>query len=169
METSVASELLCISENGVEVYYDPIGSHAATHFDDTPYLKENVIELIQKSTLANDKEHFEYDFQKVAGKSDLLVTTEKDEIFYAKRLNRDNYTRFVLNRHAEDSSFITVVMYKHNTFYELYSAWVGQLVPSFPGAPTATLESISFWRQHALVWGTQKVQLGTETTVWPWN
>ena len=169
MTNASTAELLCTSKNNITVYYDPIGSHAATHFADTPNLKELVIELLQNTDLTKDKEHFEYDFEKVVGKSDLIKTQHGDDILYAKRLNRDNYTRFIMNTEPADSSIVTVVLYKHDDYYELYSTWVGLLVPSFPTAPTATADSIPFWKEHALVWGTQEVQPGTETEVWPWN
>lgn len=39
--------LLCKTKDNFEVYYDPISSHAATHFNDAPNLKELVIELLE--------------------------------------------------------------------------------------------------------------------------
>jgi len=169
MKDASTAELLSASKNSVKVYYDMISSHAATHFADTPQLKGLVIQLLQNTNLTKDKEHFEYDFKKLVGKSDLIATKPGDEIIYAKRLNRDNYTRFIMNTEPADSSVITVVLYKHDDYYELCSTWVGLIVPSFPTAPTATADSVPFWKEHALVWGTQEIQPGTETKVWPWS
>lgn len=162
-------KLLCTSKNGIAVYVDPIGSHAATHFNDSPGLESLVITFLRDTVLTGEKEHLEHNFHKPIGKTDLVETISADSIIYAKRLNRDNYSRFVLNKQASDSSTITVVLYKKDDHYILYSAYVGLKVPSFPSSPTATAESIPFWKTHALVWGTQEVQPGTETSDWPWG
>jgi len=161
-------ELLGLSKNGVSVYFDPIHSHAATHFQDTPQLKELVREALMNTELAAEKEHFEYDFKRVVGTTDLFDTDDSDTIIYAKRVNRDNYTRFVLDKEPPSSSVVTLVLYKNEDIYTLYSAWVGILVPSFPTAPTATPDSIPFWKVHALAWGSQPIQPGTELKEWPW-
>ncbi|MBC7565170.1 hypothetical protein H7100_03015 [Candidatus Saccharibacteria bacterium] len=162
------NELLCISKNRMNIYYDPIASHAATHFHDSPNLKTLVINFLQDTVLNNAKEHLEHDFVRIIGKSDLVETTKEDDIVYAKRLNRDNYSRFILNKPPSDSSFATIILYKQNDFYVLYSAYIGFNVPSFPTAPTATEDSTPFWKTHALAWGTQQIQTGTETKYWPW-
>jgi len=47
-------ELLCASKNGKKVYYDPIASHAATHLQDTPELKNLVIEAIGTMNLRGE-------------------------------------------------------------------------------------------------------------------
>lgn len=39
--------LLCKTKDNFEMYYDQINSHAATHFNDAPKLKELVIELLR--------------------------------------------------------------------------------------------------------------------------
>ena len=163
-------QLLCITANRQKVYYDPIESHIATHFHDTPELKKLVEEVLRHANLEQEKEIFEYDFHKVVGKMDLIETTENDEIIYAKRVNRDNFTRFVLNKSPVDTSIVTFILYRQDeTSYILHSAWIGKLVPSFPGTETETPESKVYWKNHALIWGTQKIQLGTETTIQPWD
>ena len=161
-------ELLCISKNGLKIYYDPIGSHAATHFQDSLNLKELVVGLLEETMLTGDKEIIEHDFGYTIGKTDLIETAKEDTIMYAKRLNRDNYSRFILNKSPTDSSIATIVLYREDDFFTLYSAYIGFKVPSFPTAPTATDESVPFWKKHALAWGTQAIQPGTETNTWPW-
>jgi len=161
-------ELLCVSKNGLNVYYDPVGSHAATHFHDTLNLKLLVVGLIEVTTLSKDMEYIQHDFGHTIGKTDLLETTDQDTVVYAKRMNRDNYSRFIMNRGPVDSSILTIILYKHDSFYMLKSAYIGIKVPSFPTAPTASNESVPFWMKHALAWGTQAIQPGTETDKWPW-
>ena len=157
------------SKNGIKVFYDPVSSHAATHIHDTPQLMGLVKEVIAAITLEKEKELVEYDLHRTIGKSDLLETTDSDQIVYAKRLNRDNYTRFVLNRQSVDTSKVTLILLKQDdSSYILFSAWIGFLVPPFPGSGTETPESITFWSNHALAWGTQDIQPNTQTTVQPW-
>jgi len=103
------------------------------------------------------------------GLTDLVPTNDSDEIVYAKRLNRDNYTRFVANRTAVPTNFVTIVLRRDaEDSYKLWSAWVGQKTPQFPGDENETPESRPFWRAHALVWGNQEVQLNTDRKDWPW-
>lgn len=163
-------QLLCVTANDQKVYYDPIESHTATHFHDTPQLKALVKEVLEQTSLNQEKEVFEYDLHRIVGKMDLIETTNTDEIIYAKRVNRDSFTRFVLNKSPADTSIVTFVLYRQDeTSYVLSSAWVGKIVPSFPGSETETPESKPYWKNHALVWGTQNIQLDTETTVQPWD
>ena len=169
MPADITTELLCESKNGVQVYYDPLHSHATTHFQDTPQLQGLVCKAIAESVLTKEKEHYEFDFKTTVGTTDLLETTDTDTIMYAKRLNRDNYSRFVLHKQPAPESVITLVLYKNEDTYLLYSAWIGNLTPSFPGAPTATADSIPFWRKHALIWGKQQIQPGSEVVDWPWR
>lgn len=169
MSNSQSLELLGNSKNGASVYYDPVNSHTATHFEDTPNLKSLVIELLPDLVLSNDKELIEHTFNRIIGKADLIKTTDSDTILYAKRLNRDGYTRFIVNKGPVDSSNLTLILYKEDDFYVLHTAYIGILVPSFPDTAAATPESLPFWREHALSWGTQEVQLGTERSDWPWS
>jgi hypothetical protein len=65
---------------------------------------------------------------------------------------------------------VTVVLNKKNDGdYELFSAWIGRAVPQFPGDKYETPDSKTFWRNHALVWGSQSVQPNTELNEWTWN
>lgn len=158
------------TKNGKTVYVDTQGSHAATHLADTLNLLELVQEAITGIVLNKDNTYVDKDMGRVVGLSDLVETNETDKVLYAKRLNRDNYTRFVLNRQAEPTNFVTLVLRKDSEDnYELWSAWIGRAVPQFPGDEFETPDSRPFWQNHALVWGNQIVQLNTEREDWPWN
>ena len=158
------------TKNNKAVYVDTEDSHAATHLADTPTLLKAVQELLPSLEPEEENICVATDMGHVVGLSDLVATTDDDKILYAKRLNRENYTRFVLDRSAEPSQFVTVVLKKDSEgAYELWSAWIGPVTPQFPGDEHETPESISFWRTHALVWGNQAIQPGTETYEWPWN
>jgi len=158
------------TKNEKAVYVDIEGSHAATHIADTPQLLELVQEVVISLSPDADNIYLDRDMGRPIGLSDLVETDENDKTLYAKRLNRDNYTRFVLNRDAESTHFVTVVLQKDTEGdYELWSAWIGRAVPQFPGDKLETPESRPFWQKHALVWGNQAIQPGTEKEDWPWN
>lgn len=163
-------ELLGKSKNNIAVYFDASGSHAATHFEDTPELKALVQEVVGRKDLEGDLVKFDTDMGRVVGTSDLVETDASDEIVYAKRKNRDTYASFTKSRPPRPCSTVAVSLNRQSDgTYELHSAWIGPIdSPSFPGDEKETPESKPFWTSHALVWGRQEIQPGTETTICPW-
>lgn len=162
-------EHLATTRNGYNVFMDPKHSHAATHLADTPGLRDVAEEVIPALAPSEDNQVITIDMERTIGLTDLVETTDADEIIYAKRLNRDNFTRFVKGRSPSPSSLVTMVLRKFDDgSYELWSVWIGPNAPSFPGGGHETKESYTFWENHALVWGTQEVQPGSETTTRPW-
>lgn len=169
-EHSAEQERLTVSKNERTIWYDPRDSHVATHFEDTPQLKGLVQEVLSRTVLVGESINFERDLGKIVGLSDLVATDETDQIFYAKRQNRDSYTVFTKSRRPEPSSLVTVTLWElPDMSYELVTAFIGTcLFPPFPDNPLATPQSKPFWSTHALAWGRQKIQPGTETTECPW-
>ena len=167
---AMSKQYLGYTKNNLRVFVDTESSHATAHITDDPALLA-LIPGILASTLAIDGNiYFDKDMGRVVGKCDLVETRDDDQIVYAKRRNRNNYARFVLNRAPEQTSFITLALNRVATGeYELKSVWFGRLAPQFPGDNGATEESGPFWRRHALAWGTQVVQEGTKTNFWPWD
>ncbi len=162
-------EAIATSKNNMTVVVDTEHSHAAIHLQDDPRLQAVVTRALSQVNLEGETLAFEKDLGDVVGYMDLVKTTPEDEIVYAKRPNRDIYTRFVKNKEQTETSYVTCVLERvDDTTYELWSAWVGRLLPTFPGDENETPESKSFWSEHALVWGTQTVQPGTETDICPW-
>ena len=103
------------------------------------------------------------------GTTDLVETTDGDEIVYALRPRRDVYSRFVKNKAPVPTSWITVVLQKaSDTEYDLHTAFVGHNTPSFPGGDYLPEQAWDFWSKHALVWGPQEVIPGTEMSQCPW-
>ena len=165
-------QLLTKSKNGIAVWYDPINSHAATHFDDTPQLKDLVAEVLVNKILEDDRVDFDFDMQRIVGTTDVVMIGNSDEIVYAVRKNRndDEYVPFTKSRADEPSSYVSISMIKQQgNGYELLSAWIGTLVdPPFPGTANETLESKPYWSKYAFVWGSQEIKPGTETKICPW-
>lgn len=163
-------EVIGLSNNGVEISYDPVDSHAATHLDDTPGLLELVNEIIPTIEVSQDEDTvLETDMGRVIGSSELVEVNSSDEIFYALRKNREKPITFVRDRSPVETSLVTVVIKPlTDGAYNLHSAWIGPLVPSVPGDEKETPESREFWNSHALVAGRQEIVPGTETTKCPW-
>lgn len=162
-------EHLCFSQNRKEVVYDPAESHVATHFADTPVLQSVVVEALSNTNIKDSNLFFEYELGRVVGMCDLVETTAADEIVFAKRANRDIYTRFTKSQQPQDCSTVTISLEKlDGQTYTLWSAWIGYIGPAFPGDANETLDSIAYWSRHALIWGRQAVQPGTETKESPW-
>lgn len=142
---------LCFSFNDLEIVYDPRKSHTATHFNDTPELKSSAIEVISSLTLTDETVFIEKDLGRIIGTTDFVETTDKDKIIYAKRANRDNYTRFTSSQTPQECSSLVVYLKRLNAeTYELSSAWIGHSGPSFPGDENETPESKPYWNSHAL-------------------
>ena len=153
--------------NGTKVYVDTKHSHAATHLKKHPELLSIAKRILRTKNFDKSEVAFEEDVGQIIGMMDIVKTTERDKTVYAKRINRDSYTRFVKNRKPTPTPYVTMVLRKEKQIYDLWSVWIGRKVPPFPGDDRETPESRDFWMKHALVWG-QEVQPGTETTVCPW-
>ncbi len=166
----VKKQPLATSINDKVVWYDTISSHTATHIKDTPGLIELAKEVTQHTKLVSDFQMFHTDMGHIVGNSDLVETVAGDKLLYAKRLNRDNYSVFNLSKSPQPSSLVTTAFeLQENGTYALVSTWVGPSdSPSFPGTERETPDSKEFWAKHALAWGNQEVQPGTETEICPW-
>lgn len=164
-------ELLGTTKNNLQVFLSDQSSHAATHLAHNPKLLEAVKKAIPTIEDTNDVIRVQIDTGEVIGTTDLLLTTQEDDIVYAKRVARSTYSRFVKNKQPTPTSTIVVdIRHDRNspTDYFLYTTYIGPLTPSFPGGNYLPEQSIEFWSTHALVWGTQEIIPGSETTICPW-
>lgn len=167
-------ELIACSANDINVIYDTVHSHAATHLEDTPQLKELVREVIEGMIL-EDKEVATYvDMGREVGTCDVVAVDESDKIVYGKRKNRtdDGYVPFTKSRGGDPCPYVSVHLIKQpNEDYILSSTWIGTYGDDdepFPQSPNASERSISFWKKHAFVWGSQEIQPGTLREDCPW-
>lgn len=165
-------EQLCISKNNKKIIYDPVGSHVATHFDDTPNLKEIVREIITGMDLTGEIVARQLDMSRAIGECDVVEIDESDIIVYAMRRNREDQGRvpFTKSRSTTPSSLISIYLVKESEdSYQLSSAWIGELdSPPFPEMENANSESIPYWSKRAFVWGSQEIIPGTEVDKCPW-
>ena len=87
---------------------------------DAPQLLPLLKEFLSKQVFNEDKIFIEHESGKLIGHTDLVEVTDKDDVLYAKRLNRDNYTKFVKNRTPPTTTYFTFLLYKsEDDNYEL--------------------------------------------------
>lgn len=166
------NEILCVSRNGKQVYYNSMDSHAATHFADTPKLKELVVEVLRGRDINNDNLEVDLDMGRTIGTCDVVETDDSDEIVYAMRKNRSEqgFVPFTKSRDTQPSSYISIALIANlDGTYQISSAWIGTWDdPPFPQQPHATQESKSYWSRHAFVWGSQEIEPNSAINSCPW-
>ena len=155
-------ELLAISKNNQKVFTDVENTNIGLHLLEYPNLLELVSEVVESSILKGENVGIELNLGRMVGKTSCVTTTDKDEIVYAKRLQRDSYSRFVKGRELEDSQYVSAVFFQKDYGYLLWSAWCGRLVPTSPDSKGRMKTSVGFWATHALVYDPSIIQLGTE-------
>lgn len=160
-------EFLAISKNGAEVFTDINNTNIRLHLLEYPNLLELIKIVVENSVLTGDNVGIEYDMGGVVGQTSCVETTETDEIVYAKRLQRDSYSRFVKNRALEDTPFVSVVLHQKDYGYRVWSAWCGRLVPTAPDSEGRMKTSKGFWASHALVYDPKIIEPGTEQVARP--
>lgn len=167
-------QALAKSKNDIIVSYDPISSHAATHFEDTLNLKELVIEVIANLDLNGEEISAHFDMGRVVGSCDVVTVDGSDEIVYGVRKNRDDdgLVPFTKTRHGTPCPYVAVhLVPEPDKTYMLSSAWIGKFGDDdepFPQSPNANERSADFWSKHAFVYGSQEIVPGTETAIKPW-
>ena len=111
------------------------------------------------------------DMGEVVGESTCLRTTPKDipNILFARRPGRTGLTRFIQSDTPNPSSLVTVILKKmsEKEAYVLISSWVGGDAEVEPWDPRATPKAKAFWRTHALRFGTEAIEEGSQTRVPP--
>jgi hypothetical protein len=156
------------TKDGYRVFINPSNSHIQTHQAVTPNLKDLITEALSLVVAKDRNDQVEVNLPRIIGTTDLVETSSNDSVIYAKRKKRKIYSRFVKNRTPVETSCITLVLQKINKGYELYSTWLGQSVPPFPGDRREWPNSKTFWEDHALVFGNQELQEDTITDICPW-
>jgi hypothetical protein len=144
------------------------GSHFATHADANRELPALVAEALGRVVGGEGFIALHVDLGREVGLTACVLADDSDAVVYAQRPNRFDLTRFVRNRQAEPTRFISVVLKQTRAGYELVTAWVGELAPPEPWDRNSKPESLGFWSSHALVWGMEEVLPGTEASVSPW-
>lgn len=160
-------EFLCKSANGVDVFVDLENTNIGLHVIENPDLVELVKEAVEGSEVDGDKVALQKDLGRVVGKTSMVEVDERDEIVFAKRIERDKFSKFVKNRELVPTSNVVAILFKEDYGYLVWSAWCGELMPQEPGGKGGTRTSREFDRTHAMVYDPEIIQPGTETTINP--
>jgi len=167
-------EPIATSKNGKKITYDPVNSHVATHLEDTPQLKDLIVEACSGLDLSGQEIAQHFDMGRVVGTCDVVKISEHDEIVYGLRKNRedDGLVPFVKNRQGDPCNYLAIhLVPQSDGTYRLSSSWIGTFGEDdepFPLSPNANERSIDFWNNHAFVYGSQEIIAETETNNRPW-
>ena len=152
-----------ISADGESIFLDPVNTNVDYHLLETPNLIDLVIEVIPTISVMSERQVVaERDLGRVVGTTNLIETTDSDEIVYAKRIGRDSYSRFAKNREPIPCRSIVVVLRKGDAGYYLWTAMCARLLPK-----EAWIESSTFNKTHAMAFDESLVQIDTLTKLKP--
>lgn len=141
------------------VYVNLISSSAARYLSRRPHVIALIKELVSGKALRGDRVVIEQDMGRNIGNTDIVITDDKDTIYYAQPLKSDIYSRFAKNRYPQKSSMLTIVLVRDSDGnYEVTDTWIGRNHPAFPGDEHESAESKRYWQTHALVQDAQVIQ-----------
>jgi hypothetical protein len=161
--------LVATSANGKQVYADLMSKQLASDISSNPHLLRLAENVIGLSTIEGTTAQLEYDMGYDIGRSDRVLTTEKDIIFYARESKTAGFTRFVKNRQATPTGCLTVNLVQDGDGgYEITNVWIGKTFPASPDHADATAKSASYWENHAVIYNGQPIITSTLTKTCPY-
>lgn len=161
--------VIATSANGKEVYVYLIQTPAATQISRQPHLATLIKEVVEQLNLTTPQISIEQDMGRAIGYGELLQTTDKDTVFYAKQPKSDLYTRFVKNKKSNATSFLSIVLIEDDSgSYELRDVWIGKAFPPLPGDKKETDQSKAYWENHAVAYNGQPLLASTQTKDCPY-
>ncbi len=158
-----------ITANQKTVYVNLTHSLAGARISRQPHLLTLLKEILAELEPTQSELYIEHDMGRVIGNSEIVATTDKDSIVYARRPKSATYIRFVKNRQFLPTNYLTIVLHQMESGdYELVDTWPGRKAPPFPDEEKAKPDSQSFWADHAIVLDGQPIQAGTLTKDCPY-
>lgn len=160
---------VAVAKNGVDIYINLISSSAAENVSRQPRILTLAKELLATHNISGAAVEIEQDFGRIIGNSEVVETTAKDTILYAKMLKKDTYCRFVRKRQMAPSSYLSIIIRRNEDgIYELADVRVGRLTPPFPAEDETESDGKLYWENHAIVLEGQPLQLRTLTKTAPY-
>lgn len=159
------------TRNNIPVFIDLIGSAAARHVAQQPYLLTLAAEALRSATLdGRSTINLEHDMGRPIGYDFVVETTTTDVIFYAQLLRDEAYTRFVKNGKPLSTRYLTTILRadKVDAQYNLENIWMGRLTPPRPGSAKESARSKTYWSKHAYVFENQPIRSSTLTKTCPY-
>ena len=144
---------------------------STSHVHNNPELEKYLVKSLGKIKSNNQNLiEGEVDFGENIGVTRCVATVDDDEIIFAMRPKRKGYTRFVKNREPEPTSKLTIILTKdrQTNDYLVLTTYIGAKAEPEPWDFRATDKALEFWKSHALVYGTEPVLEGTETSDAKW-
>lgn len=154
-------EFLTNSSNNAKVFSDVDSTNLALHIIENPNLLSHIKEAVKKSDLEGEKVALEVDLGRIVGVTSMVEIHDGDEIVYAKRLDRDSYSKFVKNRDLVPTSWVVAILFKEEYGYLVWSGWCGRLLPQEPDGKGGSRTAKEFEASHALVYDPKIIQMDT--------
>jgi len=159
---------VAVTKNKKEVYVDLVASKAGKQIAAQPHLVNLAQEILSSEDYSGERVIIERHMGRVIGTSDVVKTTDKDTIFYAKTVGSQEFMRFVKNRSYTPSHYLTLVLREEAEGYLLTAIMIGRHRPELPDSLEATPESAAYWTEHASIWEPRVAQLQSITKECPW-
>lgn len=160
---------VAVSANGKSVYASLMQAPLSTSVAHNPHLLTLVGEVVAQLDLTLQSITIEHNMGRPIGYSERLETRDKDTIFYARMNKLPEYTRFVRQRNAEQTTYITFILEQDaEGSYTLVDAWLGNVYPPIPSPTNDTQLSKDYWTTHAVVFNGQSLLASTITKVCPY-
>ena len=156
-------------------------SHMLCHDDDFFKGWKATFEMIAAKGIFNNfkelVERLEVVCDEPIGYCSLVETTDEDEVVYAKRLERELYTRFVKGRKPKAVNQVMMVFRKVEEEQDTY-----RLITMYPGFPSEKepqdlniaskeelMRSLDFWSNKALIYNEQIIEVGSDKPYCPYR
>ena len=160
---------ISILSNDAKLYVDMISSPAGHYLNRRPYIINILKELIKTGKIVPRAGSQEIDTDRIIGNTDIIDTTDKDIIYYAKPYKKNYFIKFAKNRYPLPSTKLSIILKKDcDNNYLLQDVWIGSLYPKFPDDQAASSESILYWNSHALAQDSKNIQSSTITKICPY-
>ncbi len=157
------------SNEEYDIYVNCISSPAGLYLSRRPYVYALIREALSSHKLHGQRIVIEQNMGRNIGTTDIVSTTDKDTIYYARPLKSEVFSRFAKNRYPKISNMLTVIAERDaDGDYEITNIWIGNKHPEFPGDKYATTDSREYWETHALVQDAQVIQSKSLTKVCPY-
>ncbi|HEU4966457.1 MAG TPA: hypothetical protein VFT53_03165 [Candidatus Saccharimonadales bacterium] len=158
-----------VSRNGWQVYVSTVNSAAGRSFSCYPHLVRIAKAVVETRDLTETEVRITQDMGRTIGNTNIVATSPKDAIFYARRLKHADMSRFVRNRSMESSSELSLILARDDVGnYELKDVWIGPACPPFPDASNARADSTTYWLGHALTAGSERIEPQSVTGICPY-
>ncbi len=161
--------LIAETQDGITVYVNLISSPAASTISHQPHILNLLKELALDTKISGAYPAVTIDMGRVVGNCQVVKTSSKDIILYARKARTTTYSRFVKTSKAAPTTHLSARLKKDaNGDYELIDIWLGEPYPPVPGTAEETTDSRAFWDEHAFVYNANAIEPRTLTKTCPY-